>query len=61
MIATTVNLSIWFDGIETSVDDAMLEVRHMLQEEFEGVCKPRIEEVLKAMGAKNVRIAFLAY
>ena len=61
MITTTVNLSIWFDGIETSVDDAITEVRNMLQDEFEGVCKPRIVEVLKKMGAKNVRIAFIAY
>ena len=61
MITTTVNLSIWFDGIETSVDTAIEEVRNLLKEEFEGTCKPRIEEVLKSMGAKNVRIAFIAY
>ena len=61
MIATTIKLSIWFDGLETEVDEAIAEVRYMLQEEFNGICKPRIEEVLKEMGAKNVRIAFIAY
>ena len=58
---TTVNLSVWFDGIEKSVDDAIVEVPNTLQEEFNGVCKRRIEEVLKTIGAKNVRIAFIAY
>ena len=58
---TTVNLSVWFDGIEKPVDDAIVEVPNTLQEEFNGVCKERIKAVLKVIGAKNVRVAFIAY
>lgn len=57
----TVKMSVWFIGVESLHDSALDEVQEVLTDALRSACKPIFEAALAKIGAKDVRIQFIAY